>query len=124
MEWNSINKIELGTNIKIPPIRMRKAETSLALASGQTMAIGGLISNDITRDVTKVPLLGDLPVIGQLFRSTSFTKGETELIILVTPTIVDPQALVPPMSQDLRDHMNQNPAGGQTDGRKNQGTNR
>jgi pilus assembly protein CpaC len=124
MEWNSINKIELGTNIKIPPIRMRKAETSLALASGQTMAIGGLISNDITRDVTKIPLLGDLPVIGQLFRSTSFTKGETELIILVTPTIVDPQALVPPMSQDMRDHMNQNPAGGQTDGRKNQGTNR
>lgn len=88
------------------------------------MAIGGLISNDITRDVTKIPLLGDLPIIGQLFRSTSFTKGETELIILVTPTIVDPQVLVPPMSQELREHMNQNPAGGQTDGRKNQGPNR
>ena len=88
------------------------------------MAIGGLISNDITRDVTKIPLLGDLPIIGQLFRSTSFTKGETELIILVTPTIVDPQVLVPPMSQELREHMNQNPAGGQSDGRKNQGPNR
>lgn len=124
MEWNSVNKIGLGTNIVIPPIRMRKAETSIALASGQTMAIGGLISNDITRDVTKIPFLGDLPIIGQLFRSTSFTKGETELIILVTPTIVDPQVLVPPMSQELREHMNQNPAGGQTDGRKNQGPNR
>ena len=88
------------------------------------MAIGGLISNDITRDVTKIPLLGDLPIIGQLFRSTSFTKGETELIILVTPTIVDPQVLVPPMSQELREHMNQNPAGGQSDGRKKQGPNR
>ena len=124
MEWNSVNKIKLGPSIEIPPIRMRKAETSIALASGQTMAIGGLISNDITRDVTKIPLLGDLPIIGQLFRSTSFTKGETELIILVTPTIVDPQVLVPPMSQELREHMNQNPAGGQSDGRKNQGPNR
>ena len=46
MEWNSVNKIELGTNMKIPPIRMRKAESSIALASGQTMAIGGLIAND------------------------------------------------------------------------------
>ena len=127
MEWNSLNKIELGSNMKIPPIRMRKAESSIALASGQTMAIGGLIANDITRDVTKIPLLGDLPVIGQLFRSTSFVKGETELLILVTPTIVDPQALVPPMSQELKDHINQNPAnpaGGQTDARKNQGANR
>lgn len=106
MEWNSINRIELGTNIKIPPIRMRKAETSIALASGQTMAIGGLISNDITRDVTKIPFLGDLPVLGQLFRSTNFTKGETELIILVTPTIVDPQALVPPMSPEMKEHLN------------------
>ena len=127
MEWNSVNKIELGTNMKIPPIRMRKAESSIALSSGQTMAIGGLIANDITRDVTKIPLLGDLPVIGQLFRSTSFVKGETELLILVTPTIVDSQALVPPMSQELKDHINQNPAnpaGGQTDARKNQGANR
>ena len=127
MEWNSVNKIELGTNMKIPPIRMRKAESSIALASGQTMAIGGLIANDITRDVTKIPLLGDLPVIGQLFRSTSFVKGETELLILVTPTIVDPQALVPPMSQELKEHINQNPAnpaGGQTDARQNQDTNR
>ena len=127
MEWNSVNKIELGTNMKIPPIRMRKAESSIALASGQTMAIGGLIANDITRDVTKIPLLGDLPVIGQLFRSTSFVKGETELLILVTPTIVDPGALVPPMSQELKDHLNQNPAkpaGGQTDVRQHQGANR
>ena len=125
MEWNNpTTKIKLGSNIEIPSIRMRKAETAIALASGQTMAIGGLIANDITRDVTKIPLLGDLPVIGQLFRSTSFIKGETELIILVTPTIVDPQALVPPISQELKDHLNQKPAGGQTDVRQNQSPNR
>ena len=125
MEWNNpTTKIKLGSNIEIPSIRMRKAETAIALASGQTMAIGGLIANDITRDVTKIPFLGDLPVIGQLFRSTSFIKGETELIILVTPTIVDPQALVPPISQELKDHLNQKPAGGQTDVRQNQSPNR
>lgn len=123
IEWDSTHRIPISPSLTIPPIRMRLAETSIALASGQTMAIGGLISNDITRAVNKIPLLGDIPIIGQLFRSTSFTKGETELIILVTPTIVDPQALVPPLSQDLRDHMNQ-PVGGQTDVRKDQGTNR
>ena len=125
MEWNNpTTKIKLGSNIEIPSIRMRKAETAIALASGQTMAIGGLIAHDITRDVIKLPFLGDLPVLGQLFRSTSFIKGETELIILVTPTIVDPQALVPPMSQELKDHLNQKPAGGQTDVRQNQSPNR
>jgi pilus assembly protein CpaC len=125
MEWNNpTTKIKLGSNIEIPSIRMRKAETAIALASGQTMAIGGLIAHDITRDVIKLPFLGDLPVLGQLFRSTSFIKGETELIILVTPTIVDPQALIPPMSQELKDHLNQKPAGGQTDVRQNQSPNR
>ena len=124
VEWDSNHRIPISSSLSIPPIRMRKAETAIALASGQTMAIGGLIANDITRDVTKIPFLGDLPVIGQLFRSTSFTKGETELIILVTPTIVDPQALVPPLSQDVRDHLNQKPAGGQTDVRQNQSPNR
>ena len=124
VEWDSNHRIPISSSLSIPPIRMRKAETAIALASGQTMAIGGLIANDITRDVTKIPFLGDLPVIGQLFRSTSFNKGETELIILVTPTIVDPQALVPPLSQDVRDHLNQKPAGGQTDVRQNQSPNR
>lgn len=124
IEWESTHRIPISPTLDIPPIRMRQAETSIALESGQTMAIGGLISKDVTRDVTKIPWLGDLPVIGQLFRSTRFTRGETELIILVTPTIVDPQSLVPPMSQELKDHMNQNPAGGQKNVRKNKGANR
>lgn len=124
IEWDSTHRIPISPLLTIPPIRMRLAESSIALLSGQTMAIGGLISNDITRDVTKIPILGDLPVLGQLFRSTTFNKGETELIILVTPTIVDPLASVPPMSQELKDHMNQNPPGGKTDDRKNQSPNR
>lgn len=106
LDWNSPNKIQLGANMIIPPLKMRKAESSIALGSGQTMAIGGLIANEISRDVSKLPLLGDLPVLGQLFRSTSFTKGETELIILVTPTILDANSLIPPMSNELKDVMN------------------
>jgi len=124
IEWDSTHRIPISPTLTIPPISMRKAETDIALASGQTMAIGGLIGRDITKDVTKLPFLGDLPIIGQLFRSTSFTRGETELIILVSPTIVDPQALVPPMSKDMQEHINQTPAGGQTNGKQNTGVNR
>ena len=124
IEWDSSHRVPISASQSIPPIRMRKAETAIALMSGQTMAIGGLIANDISKDVTKLPFLGDLPVIGQLFRSTSFTRGETELIILVSPSIVDPTAMVPPLPQDMKDHMNQNPSGGKNNGRQNSGTNR
>lgn len=105
LDWNSPNKIQLGPNMVIPPIKMRKAEANIALGSGQTMAIGGLIANEVSKNITKLPLLGDLPVLGQLFRSTSFSKGETELIILVTPTILDANSLMPPISTELKDVM-------------------
>lgn len=124
VEWDSNHRIPISPSLTIPPIRMRKAETSIALSSGQTMGIGGLIANDISKTITKLPFLGDLPVLGQLFRSTSFTRGETELIILVTPTIVDPKAMVPPLSNELKDHINQGPSGGQTNGQQNPGSNR
>lgn len=123
VEWDSTHRIAISSTLSIPPIRTRVAESSIALPSGQSMAIGGLIGNNITRDVTKLPFLGDLPIIGQLFRSSSFTKEETELIILVTPTIVDSLALVPPVSPELKEHMNQKPAGGQTNVGKNQDAN-
>ena len=102
LDWNSTAKIDLGNKLIIPPMKMRKAETSIALGSGQTMAIGGLIAAETTKDVIKVPFLGDLPVLGQLFRSNSFTKGETELIVLVTPTILDANSLVPKISEELK----------------------
>lgn len=109
LDFSSSAKINLGNGLIIPPLKSRKAQSVIAVASGQTMAIGGLISNDITRNVTKIPLLGDIPFIGQLFRSTSFTKGETEIIILVTPTVLDSLALMPPTSQEMKDFMKENP---------------
>ncbi|MEM5770228.1 MAG: hypothetical protein AAGU32_18345, partial [Bacillota bacterium] len=124
LDWNSTHRIELGQGMKIPPLTVRKSESTIALVSGQTMAIGGLIASTTAQDVYKVPLLGDLPILGKLFQSKSFTKGETELIILITPTIVDPKEYVPDMSQELQEFKNENPWGGMQNVGKDQGANR
>lgn|GEM_PF-2958014 len=71
----------------------------VALTSGQTMAIGGLISSTQSSDISRIPLLGDLPAIGSLFHSKTFNKNETELIILLTPAIVNPESYAPPNSE-------------------------
>ena len=80
------------SGFRIPALRSRKAESSLQLADGQTFALAGLIDNKISRQVSKVPLLGDIPVLGALFRSTRYQNNETELVILVTPKLVRPLA--------------------------------
>jgi pilus assembly protein CpaC len=112
LDWNSSHKIQLGTNMAIPPIKMRKAETAIALGSGQTMAIGGLISSETTRDVYKIPLLADLPILGALFKSTSFNRSETELLILITPTVVDPASYQPEVNPEMKEFSKENPWGG------------
>ena len=104
LDWGQGYKFGVA-GISIPAIKKSKAETVIALASGQTMAIGGLISSVQSNDVLKVPFLGDLPVIGPLFRSKSFNKSETELIVLLTPTIVDPESYVP-KSNELTPEIN------------------
>jgi len=76
------------SGFRIPALRSRKAESSLQLADGQTFALAGLIDNKTSKQVAKVPLLGDIPVLGALFRSTRFANNETELVILVTPRLV------------------------------------
>jgi pilus assembly protein CpaC len=68
----------------------RRAETTVELGSGQSFAIGGLMSTDIENEVSKYPGLGDLPVLGTLFRSQRFQSNETELVIIVTPYLVRP----------------------------------
>ena len=124
LDWNSTHQILLGSNMKIPPIKMNKAETAIALSSGQTMAIGGLLSNQTSKDVTKVPFLSDIPILGKLFTSTSYTRGETELIILVTPTIVDPAEYLPRTTLEMKEFLSEDPLGGTKDGGKNKSSNR
>lgn len=74
----------------IPTVATRSAQSTVELADGQTIGIAGLINENLRETVTKFPGLGDIPGIGALFRSQSFIKGETELLILVTPHLVKP----------------------------------
>jgi pilus assembly protein CpaC len=75
---------------RIPALRTRRASTIVDLRPGQSLAIGGLISSDDRKVMSKFPILGDIPLLGALFRSTNFVRNETDLIIFVTPEIVKP----------------------------------
>lgn len=74
----------------VPALRTRRAETTVELGSGQSFAIAGLLSNSTQQDNSRLPGLGDVPVLGALFRSDNFRRGETELVIIVTPYVVEP----------------------------------
>ncbi len=86
----SNNGAVIFNNISIPAPTTRRAETTVELGSGQTFAITGLLQNNLQNSVSKFPGLGDLPIIGALFRSSSFQRNETELAIIVTPYLVRP----------------------------------
>jgi pilus assembly protein CpaC len=74
----------------VPAITTRRAATTVELPDGQSFAIAGLLRDSVREVVDKFPLLGDIPILGALFRSSSFQKNETELIIIVTPHLVKP----------------------------------
>jgi pilus assembly protein CpaC len=74
----------------VPGLTTRRAETTVELGSGQSFMIGGLLRNSNGNNTDKAPLLGNLPIIGALFRSNSFKRNETELVIVVTPYLVRP----------------------------------
>ena len=76
----------------VPSITTRRADTTVELGDGETFAIGGLVSRTTASNVSKVPLLGDLPVIGSFFRQNRYSMNEKELVILVTPRLVKPLA--------------------------------
>lgn len=86
----SITPSSTTTQFFVPSLAKRGAKTTVELGNGQTIGIAGLLNENITDVVEKLPGLGDLPIIGQLFRSQSFRKGETELVILVTPRLAKP----------------------------------
>lgn len=77
-----------GTNV--PALTTRRVETTVELGSGQSMMIAGLLSNNHDNSINKAPGLGDVPVLGALFRSTAFQRSETELVIVITPYLVKP----------------------------------
>jgi pilus assembly protein CpaC len=79
-----------NASISIPALQVRRAETTVELGSGQSFAIAGLMQETTTLTGNGVPFLGDIPILGALFRSDSFQRNETELVILVTPYLVQP----------------------------------
>jgi len=99
-ELSNVNSLVLDTGLSsvlgdgvtqvIPSLTKRSAESTVELGNGQTIAIAGLISENTRDFVSRFPGLGDLPILGHLFRSQSFINGETELVILVTPHLAKP----------------------------------
>src|SRR5579871_4199200 len=73
----------------IPALRVRRAQTTVSMFPAETLVLGGLLQQQDTRSIQKLPLLGDLPVIGALFRSEQFQRDETELVVFITPLLVD-----------------------------------
>ena len=88
-ELSSQGAITLN-GFEVPALTTRRAETTIELGSGQSFMIAGLLSNSATNTIDKAPGLGDIPILGNLFRSTTYRKGETELVIVVTPYLVKP----------------------------------
>ena len=88
-QLTTTGSITLG-GFNIPALTTRRAETTIELGSGQSFAIAGLLQNNTNQDISRTPFLGDLPVLGTLFRSDRFRRNETELVIIATPYMVRP----------------------------------
>jgi len=98
--------ISATATVTIPALTVRRAETTVDLASGESFALAGLLENTTEQDISKIPWLGDVPILGQLFRSNLFQHNETELVIIVTPYLVKPSqtALAAPTDGFILSH--------------------
>ena len=83
------------SGFQIPTILSRRAETDVELRDGQHLAIAGLMDNSMIKDVTKVPILGSIPVLGMFFRSSAARQNRSELLVVVTPRLIDASATAP-----------------------------
>lgn len=92
-EVSSLDPAHAVTNSAgtIPALTTRHVSTTVVVPSGETMAIGGLVNNIDSKTVRKFPILGDLPIIGEFFKHTSREKDKRELVLLITPTLVQPE---------------------------------
>ncbi|WP_424225599.1 type II and III secretion system protein family protein [Achromobacter pulmonis] len=94
LDYSNAIAVSNGTNSTtlIPALRTRRADTTVELGDGESFVISGLVSRQTRALVNKVPMLGDLPIIGSFFRSVDYTQEDTELVIVVTPRLVRPIA--------------------------------
>lgn len=108
-QLSSAGAVELS-GFSIPALTTRRAKTTVELGSGQSFAIAGLLQNNLTHNIDKFPGLGEVPMLGALFRSDTFKRNESELVIMVTPYVVRPvsatkmaaptDGLAPPSDRD------------------------
>ncbi len=90
-ELSNQGAVQVATNgISIPALTVRRADTTVELGSGQSFAIAGLLQDNISQTGNSLPFLGEVPILGALFRSDAYVRKETELVIIVTPYIVRP----------------------------------
>jgi pilus assembly protein CpaC len=99
-----VSSLDLANGVTIsgftvPGLDVRKVKTEVELGQGQSFAIGGLLDNRSTKNLSKIPFLGDIPVLGKFFQSIAITKTDTELIVIVTPEIVAPIPAGAPLPQ-------------------------
>ena len=90
----------------IPALSTREAEAVIHVSNGMSMVIGGLLNSEDTKTVTKIPLLGNIPILGEFFKHTSRTRDKRELIILITPVLVGEDTLAP-MSDRMKETFNE-----------------
>ncbi len=113
--------------VEVPSLSIRRASTTVELRNSQSFAIAGLLQNTSTNRASQVPWLGDVPILGSLFRSTRYKNNETELVIIVTPRLVQPVSDISKLATPLDG--NHTPSevdfflGGQVDGPKSKNTN-
>ena len=89
-----------GASAILPSFTTRRASTTVQLLDGQSFAIGGLIRNNVTSNIKRFPFLGEIPVLGTLFRSSDFQNDRTELVFIVTPRLAKPMEAVPALPTD------------------------
>ena len=94
------NAVRIG-GVEIPALRVRRADTTVELRNGQSFAIAGLLQNESSNSKVQVPWLGDVPILGSLFRSSRYKKRETELVIIITPRLVQPASDISDLATPL-----------------------
>jgi len=90
-ELSNADSVQIGTSFFIPSISTRRARTTVELAPGESFMIAGLIQDRMQTDIKQIPGLSEIPIFSALLRSTEFERHETELVLAVTPYLVDPQ---------------------------------
>ena len=116
------NDLQGYTSFNAPIVNQREAETTVSVKDGETIVLGGIMQNQVTSTVNKLPLLGDIPLLGNLFTSRSKNTSKTELLVFLTPTVIrDPaeakklkEQTEKQMSTSIKDFSNVQPKSGGT----------